>query len=1021
MNLLSKIFQKIEVSYKFNNCFNLKLSNQITHSFRIKNNLNPKKADNKISYDKTIFKTQRNTNKKNEKIRKSLNISNYSSNNLLRKRNSFLDNKIRTKSIDHKINNVLETQNKSLIKSGIFDNINIKNYIDTKMNERYRKNKLTINNTETKLNSLIKVNVKKRKEKYVSSKNNIYKKNKIFNDYKMRAKTEINQKNISEASHKNKNSNSSDNHFYNLVSQEKLYNNKIKEIKLIQNFWRKYLSLHRNIDNKNYLNVIYKTKTKKFFIKVKIVLYSHLLKLLKYMIYNINFYLKNWHNKIYLEKILQNIISIKRQNCYKNITIKIPNFSKNRTHKTSTRQISSGFNRFKKLKTYYDNCSNISNNLSSTENFLKNKNNNFIHKTSLLSSSNLNSSRRVHVYNKSSEKENNKNRRNIFIAKINKKTKTKSNLSELLFRNNDNFSKSINKINTSANKDLNIKKKFTKILVSNNKITTNFDKDKIRNKFKSLKTNSEKNKKLVQNSKNDNDKNINKKIRNCVLFHKNENNNKNNSKINNNINQVVKNKNKSHRLKKFDTCPLSVMKKNGENQLIYKSRIKKYLFHWKSITFKTKIMKYLRSIWNKKKLRNIIYRKILRIIMDYFQILILKKYFDEYQNKAIKTNILLKLRAYLLKSNKLQKFIDSTEKENLEHYNTKGGDIINNININNFINYNCSTQIISSDKNNIGWNNYIQENNFKFPLSHMKNETMNFINTNNQFKQEKNYKIVKINNFYPKGILIDQMNQLRMVFNLVQQKKSKKSNIKEYFKLWKKNTFNNCKNMTNFKKINILEKQIRFDHNRNIIINNKKISSTTNIIRKNDINNEIIKPNFQNKKTIRFINRINNKNANDNSSESFNIRNTFNNEIIYTKKILNHNKILSNNYYRYNNNVLKMGQTFRKTNKIEEMEIHFNSLSINKCNSFTRNTINENSFNNSDKLTETAKKKGISKIRIDFMDNLIQKREKENNNNYYDNIFQNIKKYFSIINRKIDYKNSNQTFCCRMKKFFDEI
>ena len=888
------------------------------------------------------------------------------------------------------------------------------------MNERYRKNKLTINNTETKLNSLIKVNVKKRKEKYASSKNNIYNKNKVFNDYKMRTKTEINPEIISEANHKNKNSN--DNLFYNLVSQENFYNNKISEIILIQNFWRKYLSLRRNIDNKNYLNVIYKAKAKKFLIKVKMVIYSHLLKLLKYMIYNINYYLKYWHHKIYLEKILKNIISIKRQNCYKGVTIKIPNFSKYRKHKTSTRQMSSSFNRFKKLKTYYDNCSNISNNASSTDNCLKNKKNNFIHKTSLLSSSNLNSSTRVHVYNKSSEKDNNKNRRNILIAKINKKTKTKSNLSELLFRNNDNFSNSINKINTSANKDLNIKKKFTKILVSNNKITlTNYDKDKIRNKFKSLKTNSEKNKKFVPNNKNDNDKNINKKIRNCVLFHKNENNNKNNSKINNNINQVVKNKNKSHRLKKFDTCPLSIMKKNGTNQFIYKSKIKNYLFHWKSITFKSKFVKYLGFLMNKRKLRNIIYRKILRIIMDYFQILILKKYFDEYQNKAIKTNILLKLRAYLLKSNKFQKYIDSTEKENLEHYTTKGRDIINNININNFINYNCSTQMISSDKNNNAWNNYIQENNFKFPLSHMKNETKNFINTNNQFKQENNYKIVKINNFYPKGILIDQMNQLRMVFNLLQQKKSKKTNIKDYFKLWKKNTFNNCNNMTNFKKINILEKKIRFDHNRNIIINNKKISSTTNIIRKNDINNEIIKPNFQNNKTIRFINRINNKNSNDNSNESSNIRNTINNEIIYTKKILNHNKILSNNYFRYNNNVLKMGQTLRKINKIEEMEIHFNSLSINKCNSFTRNTINENSFNNSDKLTEMAKKKGISKIRTDFLDNPIQKGEIENNNSYYDNIFQNIKKYFSIINRKIDYKNSNQTFCCRMKKFFDEL
>ena len=400
--------------------------------------------------------------------------------------------------------------------------------------------------------------------------------------------------------------------------------------------------------------------------------------------------------------------------------------------------------------------------------------------------------------------------------------------------------------------------------------------------------------------------------------------------------------------------------------------------------------------------------------MDHFQILILKKYFDEYQNKAIETNILLKLRAYLLKSNKLQKYIDSAEKEDLNHYNTKEGGIINNININNFINYNYSNQIISSEKNNNNWNNYIPENNFKFPLSYMKNEQINIINPNDQFKQEKNYKIVKINNFYPKGILINQMNQLRMVFNLLQQKKLKKSNIKDYFKLWKKNTFNNCNNITIFKKIKILEKKITFGRERNIFLNNRQISSTTK-------NNDIIKSNFQNNKYIRYINNIN-KNDFDNSSESTHIRNTVNNEIIYTKKILNHNKILSNNYYRYNNNVLKLGQGLRKINKIEEMEVHFNSLSVNKYNSFTRNTVNENSFNNSNKLTESAIKNKLQKIKVDFLENPIQKYKKENNKNY-NSIFQNIKEYFSIINRKIDYNNINinQTFCSRLKNIFDQI
>jgi len=989
----------------------------MTHSHRINNNLNPEKAITEIFLDKNEFKSTRRKNKKNEKIREILNTNNYSSLNISRKIDLLQDNIIRTKSKENKRSKAIKNKDKPLIKSGIFDNLNIKNYLDIKMDDKYRKNKLRINNMETKLNSLIKVNVQKRKEKYISSINNKSNKNKIFNDYKKRTKTEINTKNIYMANHEN----SSDNNIYNFLSQENFYSNKISEITLIQNFWRKYLSLRENIENKNYVNVSNNAKTKNFFIKIKKVVFSHLLKLLKYKLYNINYYIRYWHHKIYLEKILNAIISSKGQNYYKNVTIKIPNYSKYRKQNISRRLMSSSFNRTKKLNTYNDICSNMTNNLSTTNNCIlkNNKKNNYTNKTSIFPPSNINSSRRTPMNNKSSEKESDKNQRNILITRINRKTK--SNLSEIFFRN-----KKDNDLtpNSSANKDLklfnnkkhNIKKKFDKILVTNNKTAfTSFDKDKINNKLKNktLKTSSEKNRKLLQNKQKENNKFINKKIKNRVLFQKNENSNKNKTKIKDNANKIIPNKtskNKLHKLKKFDTCPLSYMKKNEVNPIIYKSQIKKYFFYWKNITFKTKFVKYLASMWNKKKLRNILYRKIIRIIMDHFQMLILKKYFDEYQNKAIETNILLKLRTYLLKSNKLQKYIDSSEKGDLNHYNTKGGGIINNININNFINYNYSNQIISSEKNNNNWNNYITENNFKFPLSYMKNE----INPNDQFKQEKNYKIVKINNFYPKGILINQMNQLRMVFNLLQQKKLKKSNIRDYFKLWKKNTFNNCSNITNFKKIKILEKKITFGRERNIFLNNRQISSTTK-------NNDIIKSNFQNNKYIRYINNIN-KNEFDNSSESTHIRNTVNNEIIYTKKILNHNKILSNNYYRYNNNVLKLGQGLRKINKIEEMEVHFNSLSVNKYNSFTRNTVNENSFNNSNKLTESAIKNKLQKIKVDFLENPIQKYKKENNTNY-NSIFQNIKEYFSIINRKIDYNNINinQTFCSRLKNIFDQI
>ena len=941
---------------------------------------------------------RRNTNKI-KKLRDILTLDNLSTSNLSRKKNLFKENKIRTKSNDNKISKILKTQNKSLIRSRIFDNMNIKKYKTSKINKKLGKNFYTLNNTEAKLNSMIKVNVKMRKEKYDSSTNNTNKKNIMVFDYSKKIKsTETNLKNISKAIFKSLN----EKRIYNILSHEKVYNDEINKIVLIQKFWKKYLFFKRNPYNKkSYINDINNSEARIIFTKIKKIIYSHILKLLKYLIYNIKLYIHYWHDKIYLKIILKKIILNKMFNNNKNISKKIPNYILFKNQNFSCRQMRSNFNRFKDLNTYNNIFLNISNNVTSTNNYVKNNSlHNFIRKTHVSSLSYFNTSRNSPLNNKSTK--NNKNPRNILIKGIN--SKIKSNLSEL-FRHNEMNLNSLYQIKKTSNKDSKNKNCFAKKIkkiefISNNKtIYLNFDKGKNDYKLKRyknriLKTSLGKNKDILFNYKNDVDRNITHNTENNMNYTTNEPDKRKDKKLKNNINNVIKNK--LYKLKKFDTCPLSFMNKKRNNNSIHKPKIKKYLLHWKYITFKTKFVNNSIKISNKRKLRNIFYRKVIRIIMDYFQILLLKKYFDEYQNKAIKTNVLLKLKAYLLKNDKLKKYVDDSNKENFNYYSLKRGDIINNININNFITYNDSNKIISSPKNYNIWNNFKQGDDFGLSLPYIKNNENNFINA------KKNYKMVKIKNSFPKGILVDQINQLRMAFNLLQQNKLQKTGLKKYFHLWKKNILNKA----NFKKINVLEKKIKLENNRNIIINKKLFSPREN----NQNNNQkFSKSKFMNNKNNRFINDINKKII-DNSSESSTIRSQINSEIIYTKKILNPNQIFSNNYYRNNYNILTKGLTLRRINNIEEREVHFNSLNMDKDNSSIKNIFIENSFNNKDKLTESLIKTKIAKIKIDLMDNSVQKPMEENNAINYNYIFKNIKKYFTEINRKIDFKNFNQTF-----------
>ena len=853
-----------------------------------------------------------------------------------------------------------------------------------------------------------------RKGKIKSSKNDINERMKIFKTCKKSGIKSNSRNKINYIDKKIGNKNT------NHTLKEKLDNNdKMNKIIFIQNFWKNYLLINEDIYNKsNYITYINRAKARIILSKIKKILCHHLFQKLKYYAYNINYYFLLWHSKIFLKKILKKIIFMKNRNLagniIKNIIKRAPNHSQFKNKNLSSRQIRSKFNQFKELNTCKILFSNIRNNSSSIDKYIKkNKKINFFHKTTISDLSNYYSTRGKSPMN-------NQNQRNILIRGINNKKK-KSSLTQL-FRNNELDLNLVHKTKTPSNKGLklfkhkiNYREKNKSIEISsNNKIPYfNYFKDKNKNREynnMTLKTSLGNNNEKIFNLTNYPDINLNPN------FHKIE--IKKHITLTNTLNHAVKNKkikNKFYKIKKFDTSPLSFIDKKRSNNLIIKSKIKNYYNHWKSINFKNKLIKYFLSKSYKIKLKNIFYRKVIRIIMEHFQVIILKKYFDEYQNKSIKINTLFKLREYLLKSNKLKRNIDTFNKENKNYCSLNRGDIINNININNFINYNDPNKLIIPLQKNINnWNNLNQVNDFRLTFPYTKTDYIKLINANNELRPNKNYKIVKMQNTFSKGIIVDQINQLRMVFNLIQQNKLKKTNIKYYFNLWKKNIFNYFKNKSNYRKINILLKKIQLNNTRNVKQNIDKKYYERENIQLNYSNNKINKSRFQNHMISKFIDKEN-KNTIWNSSELTTNKNLINNMIIYTKKILKNNQIFNNNNnYRYNNNnnnALKMGKGFKRINKIKEMEIHFNSLNKYKNNSFNMNV----------NLNESAIKNKISKIKIGLMNNQNHKDKNKYNKIDYDNIFKEIKKSFKEKKRKINFKNVNQTFCCIIKNYLEEI
>jgi len=1027
----------------------------------------PKGKNLSISNNKKILSTERNkrctnknkssidnyiNNRSHLRIKSNILSNNYLSYNLAKKNRA-----------ENEKSKKMSSQLKSLMFLEFLDNNKILG-----INENI--NNHVVCNTETNLSPVIKVNIKLNKEKDFK-----LKKKKTLKE----AKNEININNK-------------------IISNENNYEYNISKILFIQNWWKNYYSNYMNMNKSDKADII-NQKAKVFLESLSKIIYRNIMKYFIIHLNNLYYYFMKWYQKISLKKIINKIILIKKKtnNYYSNLTNKkqkqIIHHTKN--NKSTTKKVNNNKlynnNTYKQINYKIKNDDNnslskINNSYKITLNSIK-KN---FHQKKNSDISSFSSRLTMILNNYKNSFEDNNNNSNRLYTDINIKSKNK-----ISYNNKTPCNKEIQKLCDNMENRIGRIKKLNKYSIKKNKKEVNKEngnKNSNNNKNSNINMQKENNNRKINNkslyinskvlrqyqSKDFTNKNSHYKRYDLYINDVGNNSNQNTLGILNNINNnkilntdpnsfnaiITKNnlkncltintskkknkinKEKLFKLKKFDTSPLSF--KGKKNNLYQKFYVKKCLNYWNKIMIKNKILHNLVKLSSQIKLSKLFYNRFIQILMQTLKILYLKKYFMKYNEITTKNIILKKLKSYIL---------ETGYNEN----NSQRRDIINNININNFINYSRDdiNKIIPNmkDEFNIAtfdfksafpYLNNIKEINImntNINIDMNKNKSYNTKNNNN--KNQSSCSCVK-NDKMPQGILVDQINQLLMVFNLLRQHNNNEngeSSILNCFKKWKKMCFEDkgnpikkeedkkfCENKENTisnKDIEILCKNhekkypIQFYNesktNRCIKINKKKSLYTARhsyTVRGLEINE-----NTQTSRTNKKIKYIEDRQIVDNSSESMNSKNKLNSEIIYQRKILNYNHI---------------SNLSKKVNRIEEREVHFNSLSSNKkvsnifisnSNNINNNTNNEidslyndnsNNFDNSIKGNRNN-----TYLRTEINENKQLKTQRENKITHNESNTVNIKEmiykihYNKIKNifskdKKVANKKVNQTFCC---------
>ena len=455
--------------------------------------------------------------------------------------------------------------------------------------------------------------------------------------------------------------------------------------------------------------------------------------------------------------------------------------------------------------------------------------------------------------------------------------------------------------------------------------------------------------------------------------------------------------------------------KNSINILLLSKKLFRY---WNESTNKNIITQKLISIFKNFKIENIFYKLIFKNILKVINLLVLQKYFKIYKNTVEKKNILAKLKYHF--NNKISSTEQSSYSKN--QTNTSYG-VVNNININNYINYEEMKSILSKKAENDSVilsklivlskkdNSLKRNRNNKDSLFPITKESKSQIN-NTIFRGNGNEKIELLSK---KGVLVDQINQLRMVFNLVEHhyNQSYKDKINFYFKKWFYNT------LIDYKKNN--EKSFHsFIHKNSNIISNDNINQINKYTPVRGIKG------FRSKSNNPLNQKINTNNYNN-----INNINCSNNKImlniVYRKK-----KITSPSTYVCNHHMKNVAST----NNISCINNIYNNIcSINNNNNFSNNftsslhtslinfdipnqssfndyTLNNNSFNGYN-LNSSLNIFQLENLNLNYdIRNNIYNSNTYNSNTYNGNIYNNNTYNGNIYNNNIYDNNTynNNTY-----------
>ena len=611
----------------------------------------------------------------------------------------------------------------------------------------------------------------------------------------------------------------------------------------------------------------------------------------------------------------------------------------------------------------------------------------------------------------------NKNERKIINDDFDLIFHNKSNKSQ--YNNTETFSNDINSIIKTKTNQSN-SKVYENCLYSNNK-NKNFGNKQKNEIFNKINLNDNK---IIKNNNNipiQKHVLLHKKQRERITINKEFSNHK--KGIKSNIITDISNKPKK---KTYSIISNSNYKRKiifiNENSNIYN-----YFQFWKDYINKRNILRKLKNV-----------SKFLYLFNTYSKIIVLKNSIQKFVKVRKKRQLYEYIRKIIFKKIvNIMKVIYKCKKNNMKeiklfknnnnyrniltYFKREKGDIINNININNYINYDdyklhkrktISPNLVSKISTFKSINSNQKNDFYNKPLSLTNSNSDKFLknsrpytcnntnNTNNEsfieyniLKVDKNNKIklnhellLKKNSAYLKhgiipnneqktenGVIVDQINQLKMVFNLLERhnmNKKKSYSLINCFNKWKLNSL---------KKIRFSERKAIAHRISEKIINLKPITSSRIMNNYYPIDDMSLKRNLSlNKMTPKIINVINVQNFNENNNYNYNFK------YLPIKDI----PIYSRHSYAYN----KINELNSNLNNIRKKNINDNiinsNINNNKLNQTPFIVLNDNN-NNNPKIIYHKKKLGSTFLNNNY--NLTANNiDNFANNNHFDNLYYNL-------------------------------